>query len=230
MTRAKKNIDRSKTLLISVSVIIFYFLWPQLINVIKELFNHSFDSILEFVSNLILIVGLIYIYRNDLKNYLKDFKKNAKRNILMILIFSILIIVLVPIINLLINSIFKIDGGTSNDNSLLESFKNNPFRIGLMTIIYYPIVEEIVFEKTLKDVISNKWLFMVLSSLFFWYYNIAYSANFTLVAIAGSFSYFAVGLVKAYTFSKTDNLFVPIFIKAIYNALVTFVAVGALIF
>ena len=148
----------------------------------------------------------------------------------MILIFSILIIVLVPIINLLINSIFKIDGGTSNDNSLLESFKNNPFRIGLMTIIYYPIVEEIVFEKTLKDVISNKWLFMVLSSLFFWYYNIAYSANFTLVAIAGSFSYFAVGLVKAYTFSKTDNLFVPIFIKAIYNALVTFVAVGALIF
>lgn len=230
MTRAKKNIDRSKTLLISVSVIIFYFLWPQLINVIKELFNHSFDSILEFVSNLILIVGLIYIYRNDLKNYLKDFKKNAKRNILMILIFSILIIVLVPIINLLINSIFKIDGGTSNDNSLLESFKNNPFRIGLMTIIYYPIVEEIVFEKTLKDVISNKWLFMVLSSLFFWYYNIAYSANFTLVAIAGSFSYFAVGLVKAYTFSKTDNLFVPIFIKVIYNALVTFVAVGALIF
>ncbi len=230
MTRAKKNIDRSKTLLISVSVIIFYFLWPQLINVIKELFNHSFDSILEFVSNLILIVGLIYIYRNDLKNYLKDFKKNAKRNILMILIFSILIIVLVPIINLLINSIFKIDGGTSNDNSLLESFKNNPFRIGLMTIIYYPIVEEIVFEKTLKDVISNKWLFMVLSSLFFWYYNIAYSANFTLVAIAGSFSYFAVGFVKAYTFSKTDNLFVPIFIKAIYNALVTFVAVGALIF
>lgn len=230
MTRAKKNIDRSKTLLISVSVIIFYFLWPQLINVIKELFNHSFDSILEFVSKLILIVGLIYIYRNDLKNYLKDFKKNAKRNILMILIFSILIIVLVPIINLLINSIFKIDGGTSNDNSLLESFKNNPFRIGLMTIIYYPIVEEIVFEKTLKDVISNKWLFMVLSSLFFWYYNIAYSANFTLVAIAGSFSYFAVGLVKAYTFSKTDNLFVPIFIKAIYNALVTFVAVGALIF
>ena len=230
MTRAKKNIDRSKTVLISVSVIIFYFLWPQLINVIKELFNHSFDSILEFVSNLILIVGLIYIYRNDLKNYLKDFKKNAKRNILMILIFSILIIVLVPIINLLINSIFKIDGGTSNDNSLLESFKNNPFRIGLMTIIYYPIVEEIVFEKTLKDVISNKWLFMVLSSLFFWYYNIAYSANFTLVAIAGSFSYFAVGLVKAYTFSKTDNLFVPIFIKAIYNALVTFVAVGALIF
>lgn len=230
MTRAKKNIDRSKTLLISVSVIIFYFLWPQLINVIKELFNHSFDSILEFVSNLILIVGLIYIYRNDLKNYLKDFKKNAKRNILMILIFSILIIVLVPIINLLINSIFKIDGGTSNDNSLLESFKNNTFRIGLMTIIYYPIVEEIVFEKTLKDVISNKWLFMVLSSLFFWYYNIAYSANFTLVAIAGSFSYFAVGLVKAYTFSKTDNLFVPIFIKAIYNALVTFVAVGALIF
>ena len=166
MTRAKKNIDRSKILLISVSVIIFYFLWPQLISIIKELFNHSFDSTLEFVSNLILIVGLIYIYRNDLKNYLKDFKKNAKRNILMILIFSILITILVPIINLLINSIFKIDGGTSNDNSLLESFKNNPFRIGLMTIIYYPIVEEIVFEKTLKDVISNKWLFMVLSSLF----------------------------------------------------------------
>lgn len=230
MARAKKNIDRSKTLLISVSVIIFYSLWTQLINIIKELFNHSFDSTLEFIFNSILLIGLIYIYRNDLKNYLKDFKKNTKKNILMILIFSILIIVLVPIINLLINNIFKIDGGTANDNSLLESFRNNPLKIGLMTIIYYPIVEEIVFEKTLKDVISNKWLFMVLSSLFFWYYNIAFSTDFTLVAIAGSFYYFAVGLVKAYTFNKTDNLFVPIFIKVIYNAFVTFMTIGALIF
>lgn len=230
MARAKKNIDKSKTLLISVSVIIFYFLWPQLINIIKELFNHSFDSTLEFVSNSILLGGLIYIYRNDLKNYLKDFKKNTKKNILIILIFSFLIIVLVPIINLLINNIFKIDGGSSNDNSLLEAFRNNPLKIGLMTIIYYPIVEEIVFEKTLKDVISNKWLFMILSSLFFWYYNIAYSADFTLVAIAGSFFYFVVSLVKADAFNKTNNLFVPIFIKAIYNTIVTLMTVGALIF
>ena len=93
-----------------------------------------------------------------------------------------------------------------------------------MTIIYYPIVEEIVFEKTLKDVIKSKWLFIILSSVFFWYYNIAFTANLTYVTIMSSFYYFVLGFIRALAYHKTDNLVVPICIKSIYNAFVTLIS------
>ena len=152
----------------------------------------------------------------------------CKKNILTIIAYSLISIVVVGILNALVTQFFKINNGTVNDGLLLKDFAKNPFRIGLITIFYYPIVEEIVFEKTLKDVIPNKCLFIILSGIFFWYYNVAYSADFTFVAIIGSFYYFVMGVIRAYTFTKTDNLLVPIFIKAIYNAFVTFMSVGVL--
>ncbi len=229
-TKRKIVTDNKNKLALSILVIGFYFIWPQIVGIVKNLFSSASDLVFEIISNLILITVLIYIYRKDLKEYLIKFKKDCKKNILTIIAYSLISIVVVGILNALVTQFFKINNGTVNDGLLLKDFAKNPFRIGLITIFYYPIVEEIVFEKTLKDVIPNKCLFIILSGIFFWYYNVAYSADFTFVAIIGSFYYFVMGVIRAYTFTKTDNLLVPIFIKAIYNAFVTFMSVGVLMF
>lgn len=229
-TKKKIVTDNKNKLALSVLVIGFYFIWPQIVGIVKSLFSNASDLIFNIISNLVLITVLIYIYRKDLKEYIIKFKKDCKKNILTIIVYSLISIVVVGILNALVTQIFKLNNGTINDGLLLKDFAKNPFLIGLITIFYYPIVEEIVFEKTLKDVIPNKCLFIILSGIFFWYYNVAYTANFTLAAIIGSFYYFVMGVIRAYTFTETDNLLVPIFIKAIYNVFVTFVSVGVLMF
>lgn len=227
-TTAKNNVitkDNNK-LLLSLIVILFYFAWPQIVNAIKSILaiGDANDFVFGIISNLALISILIYIYRKDLKNYVLNFKKNLKKSLLIIGLFSIISIILVPLVNSIVINVLNINEITANDNSLFASFEKSPLLIAFMTIIYYPIVEEIVFEKTLKDVIKSKWLFIILSSIFFWYYNIAYTASLTYVTIMSSFYYFVLGFIRALAYHKTDNLVVPICIKSIYNAFVTLIS------
>lgn len=235
----KKNVSKTKKLtkndvitkdnnklILSLIVILFYFAWPQIVNAIKSILaiGDTNDFVFGIVSNLALISILVYIYRKDLKNYISNFKKNFKKSLLIIGLFSILSIISVALVNSIVINVLNINEVTANDNSLFASFEVYPLLISFMTIIYYPIVEEIVFEKTLKDVIKSKWLFIILSGVFFWYYNIAYTANLTYVTIVSSFYYFVLGFIRALAYHKTDNLVVPICIKSIYNAFVTLIS------
>lgn len=222
----KKEVKNNKKLLLSLIVILFYFAWPQIVNIIKSLLsiNDANDFWFGIISNLALITILVYIYHTDLKEYILKFKKNLKKSILTVLLFSVISIIAVPLVNAFVINVLNIKDGTVNDHSLFASFEVYPFLIAFMTIIYYPIVEEIVFEKTLKDVIHNKWLFVIVSALFFWYYNIAYTADLTYATIMSSLYYFVLAFIRALAFYKTNNLCVPIFIKSIYNAFVTLIS------
>ncbi len=220
-TRRNNRFDNR--LILSVIVIAFYFLWPQLINMLKKMMelDKTGDLIFGLISNLLLIGVLIFIYRKDFKEYAIKFKKNLKKSIITIILYAFLSVIVVILVNAVVINILHIDQVTANDMSLFESFEAFPLLIAFMTIIYYPIVEEIVFEKTLKDVINNKWLFIFVSALFFWYYNIAYTGNFTGATILSSLYYFVLAFIRALAFYKTNNLYVPIGIKAVYNAFVT---------
>ena len=201
MNKVKKKNKKIRTekLVTSLLVILLYFLWPFFIAFVKDLFNiNENDLVFGLVCNALFILVLIFVYRNDLKKYALEFNKNI--------------------------NILNINQMTANDSSLFASFKLYPMLIGFLTIVYYPIVEEIVFEKTIKDVINSRWLFVILSALFFWYYNIAYTGGINFITIISSLYYFVLGFIRAMAFYKTDNLYVPVFIKAIYNAFVTIIS------
>lgn len=222
----KAVVKDSNKLILSLIVILLYFVWPQIVNIIKKSLSISDANSFAFdiILNIVLIAILIFIYYKDLKEYALKFRKNLKQSILTIIIFSIISIVSVTLVNGIVISVLNINEVTANEHSLFTSFEKSPLLISFMIIIYYPIVEEIVFEKTLKDVIKSKWLFVILSGIFFWYYNIAYTADLTYITIVSSFYYFVLGFIRALTYYKTDNLIVPICIKSIYNAFVTLIS------
>ena len=227
MNKVKKKNKKIRTekLVTSLLVILLYFLWPFFIAFVKDLFNiNENDLVFGLVCNALFILVLIFVYRNDLKKYALEFNKNKKDKIKIILLYSLLSILAVALINGFTINILNINQMTANDSSLFASFKLYPMLIGFLTIVYYPIVEEIVFEKTIKDVINSRWLFVILSALFFWYYNIAYTGGINFITIISSLYYFVLGFIRAMAFYKTDNLYVPVFIKAIYNAFVTIIS------
>lgn len=230
MKKTKKKNPKLKTevradkLATSLLVILFYFMWPFIINFLKDIFNIGDDFVFGIVCNLLLIIVLIFIYKKDLKEYALNFKKNRKKSIKTILIYSLISIIAVALINSVVINVLNINHITENDSSLFKSFETYPLLVAFLTVIYYPIVEEIVFEKTLKDVISNKWLFILLSALFFWYYNIAYTGGITYITIVSSLYYFVLGFIRALSFYKTDNLYIPICIKSLYNLFVTIIS------
>ena len=229
MGRAKKKQNttpkiRTDRLATSLLVIIFYFVWPVMIGILKDVLNMSDDFFFGIVCNIILIIVLIFIYKKDLKEYAISFNNNRKKMIKTIIIYAIISIFAVALINGIVINVLGINHVTENDSSLFESFKTYPVMVAFLTIVYYPIVEEIVFEKTIKDIISNKWLFVSLSALFFWYYNIAYIGGIDYITIMSSLYYFVLGFIRALAFNRTDNLYVPMIIKSLYNLFVTIIS------
>ncbi len=228
MTKAKKKKANTnfetKRLALSLLVIIFYFIWPSIVAALKNVLHINNDLIVGIISHVVLASVLLIIYRKDLIDYVAHFKKNKSKMFKTIAIYTLITIVAVAVVNGVVINVLDIDHVTANENSLLESFKTYPFWIAFLTIIYYPIVEEIVFEKTIKDVVSNKWIFTILSALFFWYYNIAYIGGIDYITIISSLYYFVAGFIRALAFYKTDNLYVPMCIKSLYNLFVTIIS------
>ncbi len=224
--KVKEEGIKTNKLLVSLLVIVFYFLWPVIVGVFKDVLGITSgnDFVFGIFCNILLAVILISIYFKDLKIYASDFKKKKGKFIKTILIYFLITIVGIAITNVFVMDILKVDQIAGNDSILFESFKSYPLLVAFLTVVYYPLVEEIIFEKTLKDVIKNKWLFIVLSAMFFWYYNIAYLGEITYLSIVSSLCYFVGGFIRAIAFYKTDNLYVPIGIKALYNLFVTIIS------
>lgn len=213
------NSQQNRNLLISLSVLLFYFLWPFLCNYIltKLNLNITLNLILIFVLNLLGMFLVILVYLDDLKcefyKFIKNFGKLVKKSLKYFLIG----LIGYGIFNFLIAFIFE-SINISNDNVvILENvFSDNKILLIMSTMLYYPIIEELVFKKNLKAIINNKWLFVIISAFANAFFALAFASinNITLIYVI-PYTIFYMGL--SYSYYTTNNIFVPITYRLIYN-------------
>ena len=108
-------------------------------------------------------------------------------------------------------------------------FEKNAILMFIMSTFYYPIVEEIVFKKSFKDILKNKWLFIIVTGLINAVCNIILSINdprdFIYLIPNAVFS-----MCFSYIYYETDNLIVPIIYRILYNLIPSLVAFVASMF
>jgi len=215
-----KKIDM-KTIITSILVILVYFAWPYFINTVLNSFsvNYNFKILLMFLSNFLLLIAIAFIYNESLKKDYKDFKRNHHKYMAKCFKIFIVGLVLFVLVNVLISVIFDIFN--INYNNLFrfnEVYLNEPILFIVLNFIYYPIIEELVFKKTLKEILKNKWVFIILSGLInacfirlFFFQN-----KFDLIYIIPE----AILLISfSYMYYKFDNIIVPIIYRMIYAIL-----------
>ena len=84
-------------------------------------------------------------------------------------------------------------------------------------MIFAPVAEELVFKKTIREIINNDILFIVTSSLIYALINIMYT-DISVLTIIDMISYFAFSAVLSHIYIKNkDNIFMPMLIKFSYN-------------
>ena len=166
----KKDIEK---IIKSILVIIgfWYSSYLQYIPVI--LFNLDTKKItnsdlvlLSLFSSLVFAIILVIIYFNDLKKELKIYKDNLGNNIDVGIKHWMIGMLIMIVSNVLINLIFK-TGGAQNEKVVQKMLKAFPLVMIFNAGVIAPFTEEIVFRKSLKDIISNKWVFAFTSFLLF---------------------------------------------------------------
>lgn len=170
------------------------------------------------------IIGILFIviitlfnfdiFKHDLKDYFKHFPKNIWHTIKFLLIGLVVFSISRFLTYLIINV-------TPTGDSLIKSaFQDFPVYIIFVTVIYTPYVEEMIFRKLLSDIIPNKYLFIITSaSIFAYFHAIGDFSNVTqFISLFVPVACF--GAVIAYSYRKTNNIFVPILIHLLYNSFV----------
>lgn len=173
------------------------------------------------LSNITLIIIYILIYQKTLVKDFKNFTKNLITNLETSLKYWLIGFIIMIVSNLVITFILNkgIAGNEQDVRNYIDAF---PLFMLFNTVIYAPLTEELTFRKSIKDAISNKWLYILTSGLVFGMLHIA-SYITTPIDLVYLIPYGALGISFAMLYYKTDNIFSTISMHAMHNLLAVIV-------
>ena len=91
-----------------------------------------------------------------------------------------------------------------------------PLYMCFSSVIMAPFIEEITFRKTFRNIISNGYLFIIVSGFIFGLVHISNVGN-TLEEFLMIIPYILMGISLSYIYYKSDNIFTTIIIHSIHN-------------
>ena len=116
--------------------------------------SNSMSVLLNTFANIILVLIFFLIYRKDLVRDFKKFKSNLLDNINIGFSYWIIGLLIMIISNTFIVLFFKA-GGAANEQTVQKMISSLPLIMLIDAGFIAPFNEEIVFRKTLKDVLKN---------------------------------------------------------------------------
>lgn len=187
--------------------------------------HHLSDSaqvLLSAFSSLVMTIILFLIYRKDLKKEFKIFMKKPIEHLDAGFYYYAIGFVIMLVSNLIIN--FVLGGGVANNEQLVQKMiKSLPLIMVIEAGLLAPFTEEIVFRKSIKDVVKNPYLFAFLSFLLFGGAHVFHSSN--LVGYLYIIPYGALGAAFAFAYYKTDTIFTSMTIHMIHNTLLILISI-----
>ena len=213
----KKLLNILKSLGIIMLMILFTSLFFSIFNINPNSLTDKKYIIYVTLSNIILIGIYVLIYRKTLACDIKDFIKNIKKYFTTSLKFWGIGLLVMYISNIIITFILNKELA-GNEQEVRNYIDNFPLYMLFSTVIFAPITEELTFRKSIRDAISNKWVYAITSGLIFGMLHIiAYIGNLT--DLIHLIPYSSLGIAFALLYHKTDNIYCPISMHAMHNLL-----------
>ena len=206
-----------KKIILNIFMFLFYFIYQLITIVVASLMKISISNNFQkelylFLSSSIYFIIVILVYRKELIYDLKKF--NIKLLIKYIPIY-IIGILLMWISNYIISNITHIEF-SQNEALVRKTIKLFPIYMSFSTVIYAPLVEEITFRKTFKNIIKDGILFILVSGIIFGLIHISVSDNTTNDMIM-IIPYIIMGIDFSYIYYKSDNIFTTITLHSMHN-------------
>ena len=219
-----KNIFKliiSFVLFFNLSLVIVYIF--KLVGINYSDFNYIDYACLNTFIELIMFVVVLLFYKKYLKKDLVLFKLNKKDYIKKIISYFLIFLVVkygIALFSSLLLVMLGSDLVTSeNQEAVVNLAKTLPFMMMISTSLLAPFVEEGIFRLGIKKVINNKYLFILVSGLIFGFMHIFPTELPIYVALIESLNYVTMGLLLAYIYNETDNIYVVVIIHALNNLL-----------
>ncbi len=181
-----------------------------------------YASLYQFLIYLVLILLLLKFLLKDLKYDFKRFKL-VKNQWAVIIITGYLYVVLgnylSSLISTLLSNALSIPISESvNQMSIVRMLNSNGVVFIVLSAVFIgPIVEELIFRKSIFGLIKNQHVALAVSTIVFGAIHLTAEASLSAALINGV-SYFTMGLIFGYIYLKNDkNIMAPIVVHILVN-------------
>ena len=202
--------EKIKTITLNLSMFLSYFIFQFVPILIASLYGANNTTLI--ITYLVYLLFVIYVYKTELK---VDYINLKVKNIIKYIPIYLIGIVLMGISNYCLGKITNIDLA-SNEETVRLLIKKVPIYMCFSTCIFAPIVEEIIFRKTIKNIFKNKYFFIILSGLIFGLVHLSF-AKINLDELLMIIPYVIMGIDFAYIYHKSNNIFTTITLHTIHN-------------
>lgn len=189
----------------------------------NDLYNLTLTDKLVILFSKYIILVILFLAKDfkylkekwiDFKNNFKKYTKIAFKNW-----FAGFIIMVIS--NIIIS--YFIRGVGQNESAVQELIEKLPIVAFILTTVFAPFIEEMVFRKSLKDCLDNKLLYMILSGLIFGFIHTQIDIN--ILELLLIIPYGAIGFMFAKTINETDNIYTTIMMHMFHNGALTLLAI-----
>lgn len=230
-----KMISYIKSASIGILIIAIYFILANIELLPFNILNIDTKTLPDYIKFFYLIIyeiftmiiiGIIMFkklkkdFRDILINHKKYYSENFK--------FWLIGLAVMGISNCIIVFILKNDL-SNNEELLRQLFSLSPIYVYITSIIFAPFVEEIVFRQGIRNIIKNKYLFILISGLLFGGLHVVTSMSSTMDLLY-LIPYCSLGFVFAYMLYKTNNIFTSMGFHFLHNGLLISIQFIILIF
>lgn len=215
---------RFKQIGIGIGAMVLYFLLPYLEGVPFVIMGVDTTTLPIWVKIFyltmysVLTASLIMIiYNKKISKDFKDMKKNSIKYFNKYIKYWLIGLFIMMVSNLFINLIVTNDI-PSNEQAIRETFNISPLYIFFSAVIYAPIVEELIFRQSIKNIFNNKWLFIIISGLLFGSMHV-FGDFKNITDLLYIIPYSTPGIIFAYMLEDSDNICVPMSFHFIHNGI-----------
>lgn len=211
--------------LISLGLIFLLLFWSYIPITILAILGIDYTSFTEIgkiicmlINDILLLIILFQIYKKSIKQDFKNFfNHNLKENLKIAVKYWIIGMIVMIISNYII-AIVTNGKLATNEESVRELIKIAPWYMAFELTIYAPISEELIFRRSIRDIVKNPYIYSIISGLIFGGLHAITSLN-SAIDLLYFIPYCSLGITFALLYSKTNNIFSTITIHAFHNGL-----------
>lgn len=170
---------------------------------------------INILLNITPIIIVYLIFKDSIHKMIKDFKKNNLNYFNKYFKYWFYILISMFISNL---AIMLISGGdvANNQKFILDMFNDYPIYIFVLSVLLAPIIEELIFRFSYKKIFSNKYMYILMSGIVFGLFHVVGSYE-TLSDLLYIIPYSIPGIIFAYVYYESENIFVTIWLHFVHN-------------
>lgn len=176
-------------------------------------------TLLSLFQSVIFAIVLGIMYRKELEEDYISFNKDRKELLKKAVKYWLLGMFLMVVSNLLIANFSPIKEA-NNEVGIRNAFKGSPIPMLISIVFLAPFTEEIMFRKSLGDILKNKYLYITISGLLFGLAHIvgSYKVIWDFLYV---FPYGFLGVAFALLYYETKNMYTSILAHMLHNAFAT---------